>query len=96
VQGLDGAQRIDAFSHGFWALDERDSGQGSRLYITDLRMGQEPAFVFRFALAQRQGDAWVPLPQVQQKRSKWALRPQPAKRWTSNCSCVLQRFLRGL
>lgn len=77
VQGMDGAQRIAAFSHGFWALDVRDSGQGSRLHITDLRMGQEPAFVFRFALAQRQGDAWVPLPQVQ----KVGMRPDVGRAW---------------
>jgi len=77
VQALDGAQRIAAFSHGFWALDARDSGQGSRLHITDLRMGQEPAFVFRFALAKRQGDAWVPLPVAQQV----GMRPEVGRAW---------------
>jgi inner membrane protein len=73
VQGLDGAQRIAAFSHGFYALDAK----GGRLHITDLRMGQEPAFVFRFALAQRQGDAWVPLPVPEQV----GMRPDVGRAW---------------
>ncbi len=73
VQALDGAQRIAAFSHGFWALDAR----GGRLHITDLRMGQEPAYVFRFALAQRQGDAWVPLPVSEQV----GMRPEVGRTW---------------
>jgi len=38
--------RIAAFSHGFYSLAEQDG----RLILTDLRMGQEPAYVFRFDL----------------------------------------------
>jgi len=45
-----GAQRIQNFSHGFYKLYERDDG---RVFITDLRMGQEPAYSFSFAVAQR-------------------------------------------
>jgi len=59
VEQLDGARRIAAFTHGFYALDVKDD----KLHITDLRMGQAPHFTFRFELARRQGDAWVPLPQ---------------------------------
>ncbi|MFN7725901.1 MAG: metal-dependent hydrolase [Rubrivivax sp.] len=73
VQGLDGAQRIAAFSHGFWALDAREG----RLHITDLRMGQEPAYVFRFALAQRQGETWAPLPAPEQV----GMRPDVGRAW---------------
>jgi inner membrane protein len=73
VHGQDGVQRIAAFSHGFWALDARDG----RLHITDLRMGQEPAYVFRFALAQRQGAAWVPLPAPEQV----GMRPDVGRTW---------------
>ncbi|MBL8303673.1 MAG: metal-dependent hydrolase [Ideonella sp.] len=73
VQGHDGAQRIVAFSHGFWALGEQDG----RFHITDLRMGQEPTYVFRFALARREGDAWVPLPVVQQV----GMRPDVGRAW---------------
>jgi inner membrane protein len=49
VGGVDGAQRIAAFSHGFYALDAKDG----RLHITDLRMGQEPSYSFSFAVAAR-------------------------------------------
>lgn len=73
VQGIDGAQRIAAFSHGFWALDEA-AGQ---LRITDLRMGQEPAYVFRFVVAQRQGGAWMPLPVPLQQ----GMRPDVGRAW---------------
>jgi inner membrane protein len=35
-----------AFTHGFYSLAEA----GGRLFVTDLRMGQEPAYTFRFNL----------------------------------------------
>jgi inner membrane protein len=38
--------RIAAFSHGFFRLSE----SGGQLFLTDLRMGQEPAYTFRFNL----------------------------------------------
>ena len=44
-----GAQRLRAFSHGFYKWHE----EGSRLVISDLRMGQEPNYVFAFAVAER-------------------------------------------
>jgi inner membrane protein len=34
------------FTHGFYSLTESDG----RLFVTDLRMGQEPAYTFRFNL----------------------------------------------
>jgi inner membrane protein len=49
LQAIDGVQRIMAFSHGFYKLHQ----QGQRLLITDLRMGQEPAYTFSFAVAER-------------------------------------------
>jgi inner membrane protein len=49
LQGIDGVRRLQAFSRGFWALWQ----DGARLGITDLRMGQEPAYVFRFVVAER-------------------------------------------
>ena len=54
LQDNDRAQRIAAFSHGFYALDREDG----RYFITDLRMGQEPNYVFRFDL----GDGRAPVP----------------------------------
>ena len=77
VQGIDGAQRIAAFSHGFWALNVQGEGHNQRLRITDLRMGQEPTYTFRFELAQRQGDAWVALPVAQQL----GMRPDIGRAW---------------
>lgn len=41
--------RIARFSKGFYALRQ----EGSRVLLTDLRMGQEPAYIFSFAIAER-------------------------------------------
>jgi inner membrane protein len=49
VRGIEGFERIAAFSRGFYAL-RRD---GPRLVVSDLRMGQEPAYTFAFAIAER-------------------------------------------
>ena len=46
LQGIDGVQRIAAFSKGFYKLH----AEGTRLFATDLRMGQEPAYIFTFAV----------------------------------------------
>lgn len=51
-------QRIAGFSHGFFSLAERDG----RLLLTDLRMGQEPSYFFRFVIAERRGGDWVDVP----------------------------------
>ena len=42
--GLVPIARIQAFSHGFWKLSRGERG----LVVTDLRMGQEPGYVFSF------------------------------------------------
>lgn len=49
VGEIDAVRRIASFSHGFFRVDERDG----RVRITDLRMGQEPAYVFAFEVARR-------------------------------------------
>ena len=61
VSGIDGVQRIQAFSKGFWAMWE----QGGRIGITDLRMGQEPVYFFRFAVAERHSPPVALEPSVQ-------------------------------
>ncbi len=51
--------RIAAFSHGFYRVSETSG----HLFVTDLRMGQEPAYTFNFDLgtaADRAGPAYVP------------------------------------
>ncbi|MBI5716839.1 MAG: metal-dependent hydrolase [Burkholderiales bacterium] len=65
LQGIDGVRRIQAFSRGFWAMWE----SGGRAGITDLRMGQEPDYIFRFAVAERRSTP-APLPVAQQLGSR--------------------------
>jgi inner membrane protein len=57
LAGLDGVQRIQAFSKGFWAMEEREG----RVRITDLRMGQAPHHVFNFEVAERRAGGLQPL-----------------------------------
>ena len=49
LYSLDGVQRIAAFSKGFFKLHQ----QGAQWLVTDLRMGQEPNYVFSFAVAEQ-------------------------------------------
>ncbi len=56
LPGHDGLARIQAFSKGFWKLQEK----GGRVLLSDLRMGQEPAYIFTFVIARRES-APVPL-----------------------------------
>jgi inner membrane protein len=53
LRGIDGFERIAAFSRGFYALRQ----DGKRVLITDLRMGQEPTYTFSFAVAERASPA---------------------------------------
>lgn len=46
---LDGARALAHFSRGFYRLEEREG----MIRITDLRMGQEPYYVFSFEIASR-------------------------------------------
>ncbi len=50
---IEGVQRLAAFSHGFFKLHQ----DGSRVLLSDLRMGQEPSYVFSFAVAERHSPA---------------------------------------
>lgn len=50
-------ERIAWFSHGFFAMGERDG----LVTIADLRMGQEPAYVFTFVVARRASPELVPV-----------------------------------
>lgn len=51
------ANLIRAFSKGFYALED----DGQRVWITDLRMGQHPYYVFSFAFAERQSEPLRPI-----------------------------------
>ncbi|MFM8901494.1 MAG: metal-dependent hydrolase [Burkholderiales bacterium] len=47
LKDVDGVRRIQSFSHGFYKLSHEEN----QLRISDLRMGQEPGYVFSFAVA---------------------------------------------
>jgi inner membrane protein len=68
-------ERIAWFSRGFYALSESDG----RVRVTDLRMGQEPAYVFSFVVGRRNSAALVPVEVPVRAGS----RPEvgPALRW---------------
>lgn len=61
VRGIEGVARIADFSQGFYKLHERDG----RLFVTDLRMGQEPNYTFNFAVAERSSPVRPLQPPVQ-------------------------------
>jgi len=65
MQHLDGVRRIMAFSKGFYSVQQ----QNGQLLIRDLRMGQEPNYVFSFAVA-RPGNPPQPLASSQQISSR--------------------------
>ncbi|GAA5078361.1 metal-dependent hydrolase [Lysobacter panacisoli] len=47
-------QRLDWFNRGFMKAEVRED----RLVLSDLRMGVEPDYSFRFAVARRDGEGW--------------------------------------
>jgi inner membrane protein len=47
LASLDAVQRIAAFSKGFYALRQ----EGDKVLLSDLRMGQEPMYIFSFEVA---------------------------------------------
>lgn len=49
LSGSDSVRRIAAFSRGFYKF----SADGADLRITDLRMGQEPTYIFSFVVGQQ-------------------------------------------
>jgi inner membrane protein len=57
LQGEWAVARMAWFSHGFFRLAERDGVA----VITDLRMGQEPSYIFSFAVAQRMSPTFSPI-----------------------------------
>ncbi len=78
LRGIDGFERIAAFSRGFYALRE----DGARLAVTDLRMGQEPTYTFSFVVAERASPprALVPTVQVGARPDPGRLLPWLARR----------------
>lgn len=68
----DGAagERLDWFAHGFLRADT----VADELVLSDLRMGLEPDYFFRFAVATREQGTWQPMPprQLPRPETQWA------------------------
>ncbi len=58
ARGFPSVARLLWFNHHFMKAEVRDR----ELVLSDLRMGAEPDYTFRFAVAQRDGDAWRAIP----------------------------------
>jgi inner membrane protein len=64
VRGYAAVRRLTWFNHGFMKAQEREG----QLVLSDLRMGAEPDYTFRFAVAQRDGAAWR---EIQPRQLRW-------------------------
>ncbi len=63
-------RRIAWFSHGFFGMSRR----GDEVLISDLRMGQEPTYIFSFIVARLAGDAAQPVAPPQQIGARPAIK----------------------
>ncbi len=58
AQHIRAVQRLQWFAHGFVKAEV----SADELIVTDLRMGWEPKYVFRHAVAERGNPGWEPIP----------------------------------
>jgi inner membrane protein len=79
---LPAGARLLWFNHHFAKAEERDG----ELVLTDLRMGDEPDYVFRFAIARRDGDGWneIAPEDVNRRNTRQALRTLWRRLWASD------------
>jgi len=80
--GIPAVRRLDWFNRGFM----RAQMQGDTLVLSDLRMGLEPDYNFRFEVAQRRDGRWQAIAPVQQEWSMagaddGGMRPLMAAMW---------------
>jgi inner membrane protein len=74
VRDYASVERLRWFNHGFMKAHRR----GELLVLSDLRMGAEPDYSFRFAVARETAHGWAPQP-VEQLKWPWeATRRLPA------------------
>ena len=66
VAGFPAVARLLWFNHHFMKAEDHDG----QLVLSDLRMGAEPDYTFRFAVAERRGGGWREIP-VAQARWPW-------------------------
>lgn len=76
VRGFPAVARLLWFNHHFAKAETRDG----RLLLSDLRMGSEPDYAFRFAVAERAGADWRAIP-PQQAPFQWRSRRDLASLW---------------
>ncbi|HEV8694019.1 MAG TPA: metal-dependent hydrolase [Lysobacter sp.] len=69
VRSYNAVQRLQWFNHGFMKAQQSEG----QLVLSDLRMGAEPDYSFRFAVAEREGETWREIP-PQQLRWPWEAR----------------------
>jgi inner membrane protein len=64
LTGIESVERMRAFSKGFYKVEQR----GEDAVLADLRMGQEPGYVFTFRVAKRAqaADNWTPVSPTEQ------------------------------
>ena len=58
VRGSDAVKQLMWFNRGFVRVQVVDDA----LVVSDLRLGQEPDYVFSFVVAERTGETWRPVP----------------------------------
>lgn len=77
VRSAPDVARLLWFNHHFMKAEVRDG----HLVLSDLRMGAEPDYSFRFAVARREGNAWRPMP-VEQMEWPWEASRRLPDLWT--------------
>lgn len=76
VRGFPAVARLLWFNHHFVKAETRDG----ELVLSDLRMGAEPDYSFRFAVAARDGGGWRAIP-VEQLQWPWQARRRLGAMW---------------
>lgn len=76
VSGFPAVRRLRWFNHGFMKAEVRDG----RLVLSDLRMGAEPDYSFRFAVAERSGGGWRAIT-PEQAAWPWQARRRLGQMW---------------
>jgi len=76
VRDYRGVERLLWFNHGFVKAQQR----GALLVLSDLRMGAEPDYSFRFAVARREGRQWREM-RPEQLRWPWEARRRLDAMW---------------
>lgn len=77
MAGIPAATRLLWFNHHFAKAEVLDG----RLTLTDLRMGAEPDYTFRFVVAEREGSGWRAVP-VEQLKWPWDAAGRLPALWT--------------